>query len=107
MIVDDHLHKLSVSVSTPDSSALVSCDADVCLQPLKPSVSRRRKGSSSVSVVGGSRLKRQPSRLTPVSLSGIGGRDSALFLFRALGKILHCKRTCNNYNYIRQWNLLR
>ena len=25
-------------------------------------------------------------------LSGIGGRDSSLFLFRALGKILYCKR---------------
>ena len=26
------------------------------------------------------------------SLAAIGGRDSSLFLFRALGKILYCKR---------------
>ena len=25
-------------------------------------------------------------------LAGIGGKDTSLFLFRALGKILHCKR---------------
>ena len=41
---------------------------------------KSRKGSSSEGVVAGEMA------------SSIGGRDSALFLFRALGKILYCKR---------------
>ena len=40
--------------------------------------SKARKGSSGEGMAGGE---------TP----SIGGRDSALFLFRALGKILYCK----------------
>lgn len=32
------------------------------------------------------------SQLQPDSVTSIGGRDLALFLFRALGKILYCKR---------------
>ena len=31
------------------------------------------------------------SQLQPDSVTSIGGRDLALFLFRALGKILYCK----------------
>lgn len=31
------------------------------------------------------------SQLQPESVTSIGGRDLALFLFRALGKILYCK----------------
>lgn len=41
---------------------------------------KARKGSSSEGVTAGE------------TASSIGGRDSALFLFRALGKILYCKR---------------
>ena len=42
---------------------------------------KARKGSSSEGVAAGEMA------------SSIGGRDSALFLFRALGKILYCKRS--------------
>ena len=42
--------------------------------------SKVRKGSSSESMMAGGET------------ASIGGRDSALFLFRALGKILYCKR---------------
>ena len=41
--------------------------------------SKGRKGSSSEGVAAG-------------ETASIGGRDNALFLFRALGKILYCKR---------------
>ena len=40
--------------------------------------SKARKGSSGEGMAGG-------------KTASIGGRDSALFLFRALGKILYCK----------------
>lgn len=61
------------------------------------SSSGSKASSSSVntaSVASGTKLRRQKSGGGDlnVNLSGIGGRDSTLFLFRALGKILYFKR---------------
>jgi len=50
---------------------------------------RKRERGTSSARSGGTKLKKQPS--SEVDLCGIGGRDSSLFLFRALGKILYCK----------------
>lgn len=56
-----------------------------------PKLQRQRSGR-------GSKLQRQHSGGGAgelVDMSGIGGRDSSLFLFRALGKILHFKSMYN------------
>jgi len=51
---------------------------------------RTGRSTSSVRIRSrGTKLKKQLS--SEVDLCGIGGRDSSLFLFRALGKILYCK----------------
>ena len=62
-----------------DPSDLLSTTEDGPLpaqKPLKRETSRAR-------------LKKQSS--SEAGLCAIGGRDSSLFLFRALGKILYCK----------------
>lgn len=52
---------------------------------------KRSKVTSSKSSSSGKARKSSNSDST-ADLGGIGGRDSSLFLFRALGKILYCKR---------------
>ena len=52
-----------------------------------------RKGSKVASLSSGSKgRKGSCSEGVAWEISSVGGRDSALFLFRALGKILYCKR---------------
>lgn len=41
------------------------------------------------------------SQLQPDSVTAIGGRDLALFLFRALGKILYCKSKCSFFFFLK------
>ena len=53
---------------------------------LKGSAASRKAGSE-----GASGLRKAVSE---VGCASIGGRDSSLYLFRALGKILHCKSEC-------------
>ncbi|KAM9810523.1 LOW QUALITY PROTEIN: cell cycle checkpoint protein RAD17 [Neosynchiropus ocellatus] len=52
---------------------------------------QKDRGLSSVSRPGRGRKKTQPTK-EKVEEQAIGGKDACLFLFRALGKILHCKR---------------
>ena len=42
------------------------------------------------------------------TVTAIGGRDTALFLFRALGKILHCKSKVivSNLNFLTMYNVV-
>ncbi len=55
--------------------------------PLKSSKgkSRRQPGGKS------GRQTKEKKGTTDSSLAAIGGRDTSMFLFRALGKILYCK----------------
>ncbi|XP_043824215.1 cell cycle checkpoint protein RAD17 isoform X2 [Dromiciops gliroides] len=57
----------------------------------------RKKGMSSLKsdalLLRAKQKKRHESTLENQEVQAIGGKDASLFLFRALGKILYCKRT--------------
>ncbi|KAK2837067.1 hypothetical protein Q5P01_014279 [Channa striata] len=53
---------------------------------------KERPASSLGKVVPRTNQKRKSKRSTEQKEQAIGGKDASLFLFRALGKILHCKR---------------
>lgn len=61
---------------------------------LKKSTSKKKIGSQRTLSVKG-KLKDKKPKTSPdereEALAAIGGRDTSLFLFRALGKILYCK----------------
>lgn len=81
--------RLPSPLSFADSSEMLKAE------PSQTGLIRKRsKGGSSTA---GSKLLRQQSGSGSgcgvlAETSGIGGRDSSLFLFRALGKILYFKR---------------
>ena len=53
--------------------------------------SSKKKGGN-VGVQKGNKGKKGAKGKGTDALAAIGGRDNSLFLFRALGKILYCKR---------------
>ncbi|XP_037594081.1 cell cycle checkpoint protein RAD17 isoform X2 [Cebus imitator] len=66
------------------------------LRPRKKGISLRKKGISlkSDAVLSKSKRRKKPDRVFEnQEVQAIGGKDVSLFLFRALGKILYCKRT--------------
>lgn len=51
-----------------------------------------RAGTSVGKAASRMNQKRKSKRVEEQEEQAIGGKDASLFLFRALGKILHCKR---------------
>ena len=70
-----------------DPSDLVSAD-----NTLAGGDGRKRSKAVPSKSSGSSKARKTSNSDLMADLSGIGGRDSSLFLFRALGKILYCKR---------------
>ena len=81
-------------------NALTDCSDLLTVEESKGNAKKLEKsgGSRQGSKSSGSsttKLRRHPSGCEMLAqLSGIGSRDASLFLFRALGKILYCKRMC-------------
>lgn len=73
------------------NSLQFSCIPDLSLER---SLLKTLKDKSSQTSTGKSRTKAKSKRRAATEEVGqaIGGKDASLFLFRALGKILHCKR---------------
>uniref|UniRef100_A0A5F9CQG9 Cell cycle checkpoint protein RAD17 n=1 Tax=Oryctolagus cuniculus TaxID=9986 RepID=A0A5F9CQG9_RABIT len=108
-IVTIEANKNGRKVVVPDRSSLESlcqgCSGDIrsAINSLQFSSSKgennlwpRKKGVSlkSDAVLSKSRRRRKPDRVFEnQEAQAIGGKDVSLFLFRALGKILYCKRT--------------
>lgn len=72
-----------------DPSDLVSSDGSEITSTTTAGGGRKR---SKVSSGGKARKGSSSEGVATGETASIGGRDSALFLFRALGKILYCKR---------------
>ena len=77
-----------------DPSDLVSAD-----NTLGGSSSRKRSKAVSSKSSSSSKVRKPSNSDSMTDLSGIGGRDSSLFLFRALGKILYCKRESSSCRF--------
>lgn len=59
------------------------------------STDKALRGKKDIHVLSGTKqMKKTRSKKTKqlIEEPAIGGKDASLFLFRALGKILHCKR---------------
>lgn len=83
--VGNHLNLLICLYTDP--SDLVSAD-----NTLADRGGRKRSKAMSSKSSSSSKARKTSNSDSMTDLSGIGGRDSSLFLFRALGKILYCKR---------------
>jgi hypothetical protein len=85
--------KLEYCLYFPDTHDLDDLLSDQSQPTLKKSSSRSSKSSSKPTAR--SKKPTKSKKRTPdgdSELAAIGGRDTSLFLFRALGKILYCKR---------------
>ncbi|EDO34493.1 predicted protein, partial [Nematostella vectensis] len=84
--------------STGDIRTAINALQFSCLRGNNLSLLKKTKSGTSVQKTSWqNRLSEDSSRAgqdsgEPSVLSAIGGRDSSIFLFRALGKILYCKR---------------
>ncbi|XP_039334748.2 cell cycle checkpoint protein RAD17 isoform X2 [Saimiri boliviensis] len=108
-IVTIEANKNGGKITVPDKSALEllcqGCSGDIrsAINSLQFSASKgennlrpRKKGMSlkSDAVLSKSKRRKKPDRVFEnQEVQAIGGKDVSLFLFRALGKILYCKRT--------------
>ncbi|KAK2168507.1 hypothetical protein LSH36_16g04026 [Paralvinella palmiformis] len=75
---------------TRDLDDLISSQSQTKLK--KSSRGSSKTSSKSASIPRKQSLLKKQSLDSDGNLSAIGGRDTSLFLFRALGKILYCKR---------------
>ncbi|XP_012317633.3 cell cycle checkpoint protein RAD17 isoform X2 [Aotus nancymaae] len=108
-IVTIEANKNGGKITVPDKTSLEllcqGCSGDIrsAINSLQFSSSKgennlrpRKKGMSlkSDAVLSKSKRKKKPDRVFEnQEVQAIGGKDVSLFLFRALGKILYCKRT--------------